>query len=306
MRKERYLGSVRFFKHLFLSVLVLAIIVPMVLAVMFAVHYGESRRENFRLKAANLDLMQKAGEKEEKKEAGQASATVPSYSALYPELYVKRQEVAAAAAKTVYLTFDDGPSKCTEAVLDVLKEMDCKATFFVVGSQLRSDHGQEVLRRIAAEGHTIAIHSETHDYGQIYASIEAFLDDFAAVDKRIYDITGIHPTLFRFPGGSINSYNSAIYEELIGEMTRRGYNYFDWNASAGDASVTKTSTEKIISNVTSAAQKHDEAVVLLHDSTGKENTVAALHQIIVQLKDAGYQFAPLCGEVSPVIFGYRK
>ena len=105
----------------------------------------------------------------------------------------------------------------------------------MVGSNLKSERGQEILRRIAEEGHTIGIHTDSHQYRSIYASVEAYLEDFEKVFRKVYEITGVKPEIFRFPGGSVNGYNGAIYQELIAEMMRRGFSYYDWNVSSADA-----------------------------------------------------------------------
>lgn len=128
--------------------------------------------------------------------------------------------------KTMYLTFDDGPSEeNTAAVLDILQERGIQATFFVVGENVRSH--PEIARRIVEEGHTIGIHCNEHDYDTVYESVEAYLADFQEAYDAVYEVTGVEVELFRFPGGSINAYNEDIYEEIIQEMTDRGFIYFD-------------------------------------------------------------------------------
>lgn len=127
----------------------------------------------------------------------------------------------------VYLTFDDGPSARTDEILEILDKYGVKATFFVVGANEEGD--LERMQKIVAAGHTLAIHSYSHDYKKIYASVEAYLEDFNQMFCQIYEATGVKPQIFRFPGGSVNSYNVGIHQQLIAEMTRRGFVYFDWN-----------------------------------------------------------------------------
>ncbi|MDR1246606.1 MAG: polysaccharide deacetylase family protein, partial [Clostridiales Family XIII bacterium] len=126
-----------------------------------------------------------------------------AYHELYPQLYAARPERFFTRDKTVYLTFDDGPSMYTERVLDILKEKNVKASFFIVGdSAVRlGDKGRALLGRMIDEGHTVGVHCNTHAYDRVYASVEAFLDDFNKAHTLIKDVTGVSADIFRFPGG---------------------------------------------------------------------------------------------------------
>ena len=135
--------------------------------------------------------------------------------------------------KTMYLTFDDGPSKeNTDKVLDVLKEKNVKATFFVIGEYVRKY--PDTARRIVEEGHTIGIHCDVHDYSIIYANPAAFIADFEKAYDTVYQITGVEAKLFRFPGGSVNAYNKQVCGDIVKELEAKGFIYFDWNASLED------------------------------------------------------------------------
>ena len=225
-----------------------------------------------------------------------------AYQSLYPELTVEPQPLAVPAEGTIYLTFDDGPSQNTPELLDVLDEYGVKATFFVVGNQV--DRYPELLREIADRGHTIGVHSDCHEYRTIYASVEAFLQDFAGVVQKTEAITGQTVRLFRFPGGSINGYNRDIYMPLIAEMLRRGYVYHDWNVSAEDASSKGKTAAQIAQAVEQQAGRHSYSVALLHDASGRQTTVQALRQLIPLLQQQGYTFEPLDASVQPIIFAY--
>ncbi|MDO5602319.1 MAG: polysaccharide deacetylase family protein [Oscillospiraceae bacterium] len=227
-----------------------------------------------------------------------------SYQQAYPDLYIERGQPAPAASKTIYLTFDDGPSGNTSALLDILDEYGVKATFFIVGAEV-DDH-PAVLRQIAERGHTIGIHTDTHNYRKIYESVDAFLADFAAASQKVEALTGQKPAIFRFPGGSINAYNQSIYQPLIAEMLRRGYVFFDWNVSAEDATSYSVSKGAIVNAILSGAAKYDRSVILLHDSDRHENTVLAVKDIIETLSAEGYTFAALDNTVPPVTFSYNK
>lgn len=224
----------------------------------------------------------------------------PAYTALYPELYAtsSRRETLAPDY-TVYLTFDDGPSLRTAEILDILKENDIKATFFVTGQT--SDLAQELMRRIVAEGHTIAVHTYTHKYEEVYASVEAYLADFDRIYNWVHEVTGVYPQIFRFPGGTINSYNQTLYRELVAEMDRRGFVHHDWNAMCGDADGKPHTPEELAAN-SLAMLGAKRAIILMHDSAVRENTVACLPAVIAGYRNAGYAFAPLTPEVKAITF----
>lgn len=198
--------------------------------------------------------------------------------------------------KTMYLTFDDGPSEeNTSAVLDILKENNIQATFFVVGENVRKH--PEVAKRIVEEGHTIGIHCNSHDYEKLYADVDSYLADFQEAWDAVYEVTGAEAQLFRFPGGSINAYNKEVYEEIITEMTDRGFVYFDWNGSLEDA-MSKTSPEKLIENARESTLGRRKVVMLAHDIV--YNTTLCLQELIDSFPD--YKMEPLTPEVTPIQF----
>lgn len=198
--------------------------------------------------------------------------------------------------KTMYLTFDDGPSaENTNAVLDILKEKNVKATFFVVGENVRKH--PEVARRIVAEGHTIGIHCNSHDYDVIYESVDSYLEDFAAAYDAVYEVTGVEVEIFRFPGGSINAYNKEISEEIIKAMTERGFIYFDWNASLEDAQKGNT-PETILQSAKDSTLGRKKIVMLGHDIV--YHTTLCLKELMEQFPE--YKMEPLTADVEPIQF----
>ena len=243
---------------------------------------------------------------EQMKEYSVASpeGVVPEYTQLYPDFYAQPWTgETVSGGKTVCLTFDDGPSPNTDRVLAVLEEQGVKGTFFVVGKTGQKD--QQRMRDIVAAGHTLAMHSWSHDYRKIYASVDAFLEDCYQLYQWIYEVTGIYPQVFRFPGGSVNGYDRGIYQEIVAEMTRRGFVYFDWNASAQDATAKPLDPAVIRDNCLKGIGR-ELVVVLSHDSTARTTTVEALPSIIQGYRDAGYTFAPLTPGVTPVILAYKR
>lgn len=198
--------------------------------------------------------------------------------------------------KTMYLTFDDGPTgDNTEEILDILKERNIQATFFVIGENVRKH--PEVAKRIVAEGHTIGIHCNWHDYGKLYSSVADYVADFEKAYQAVYEVTGVEAKLFRFPGGSINAYNKKVYKDIIAEMTAKGYIYFDWNASLEDT-MSKGGCDKLLQNAKDSTLCRKRVIMLAHDTV--DDTVLCLEDLIDQFPE--YQMLPLTEEVEPIQF----
>ena len=193
------------------------------------------------------------------------------------------------SGKTIYLTFDDGPSQYTEKLLDILAKYNVKVSFFVKNSSYLS-----LLSRADQEGHTVAVHTYSHDYNRIYASEEAFYADMSAIRKQIVKYTRNATSLFRFPGGSSNTisqlYNRGIMTRLAKALTEMGYTYFDWNVDSDDAGRART-PEEVFNNITKGLRWYNDAVVLQHDT--KEYSVNAVERVITWALVKGYTFAPL-------------
>lgn len=198
--------------------------------------------------------------------------------------------------KTMYLTFDDGPSEDnTTAVLDILKERGIQATFFVVGENVKRH--PDVARRIVEEGHTIGVHCYNHDYKALYKSVDSYLEDFQKAWDAVYEATGVEVKLFRFPGGSVNAYNKTVYTEIIEKMTEKGYIYFDWNASLEDAAK-NTTPEALVQNAVSSTLGRKKVVMLAHDI--HYDTAQCLEKIIDSFPE--YEMKALTPEVEPIQF----
>ena len=187
----------------------------------------------------------------------------------------------------IYLTFDDGPNDgTTNVILDILKEEGVKATFFV------TCHGpDELIKREYDEGHTVALHTATHNYAILYASDEAYFNDLQQVQDRVKRITGFDSKIIRFPGGASNTisrrYSSGIMSRITQEVLNRGYKYYDWNISSGDAGNT-TDPNVVYSNVVNSLRTDRANMVLMHDI--KTYTRDALRNIIRYGKNNGYRF----------------
>ncbi len=312
-KKKSYVGSVLFFKHVILAVVIVSIAVPTSLAVVFGVELQELRQQTtaLRTQLSEMATELQAAEQSAAEEtattptgSGPQQPEVPAYTALYPELYAEPADYASDDADNrVYLTFDDGPSERTDEILAILEKYGVKATFFVIAADGEED--LQRMRNIVAAGHTLAIHSYSHNYRQIYGSVEAYLEDFNQMYCQIEEATGVKPQIFRFPGGSINSYNNGIYREIIAEMTRRGFVYFDWNVANGDAATNTTQpASTLAANALKGVGTTRRAIILMHDSTVKTTTVEALPSIIEGYLNAGYSFAPLTAATKPISFSY--
>ena len=190
----------------------------------------------------------------------------------------------------IWLTFDDGPSaNLTPKVLDILKKENVKATFFVINYSESNEH---LIKRIVAEGHTIGIHGYSHEYSKIYKSKETFMNNIYTLQDKIYKSTGVKSMYIRFPGGSSNTvsrkYCKGIMTELTKEVLSKGFKYFDWNISSGDAGGAKNA-KAVYKNVTKNLSKKRGNLVLCHDIHQK--TLEALPDIIKYAKKEGYTFA---------------
>lgn len=195
--------------------------------------------------------------------------------------------------RVCYLTFDDGPSDNTLKILEVLKRYNAKATFFVIG------RGKlDYVKNIKEEGHTVALHSDTHNYQNIYSSVDAYFADLQGISDKVENITGEKPMLIRFPGGSSNTTSISFSKGIMTELTRmveeKGYSYFDWNIDSGDASGTNIPATKLVNNIKAQNYKlYSNICVLCHDTSAKDTTVEALPEIIEHLSAQGFVFEGL-------------
>ena len=192
------------------------------------------------------------------------------------------REDNSSGIRRVYLTFDDGPSANTERILDILDQYGVKATFFVVGKEGYA----EQYRRIVDDGHTLAMHSYSHKYSEIYASVDAYRADLAKLHDFLYELTGEDCNIVRFPGGSSNTISRVDMWELIDYLKREDMVYFDWNVSSGDATGDRKSADQIARNVLDSIGQFNNAVVLFHDAPGKDSTVDALPAIIEKILES--------------------
>lgn len=202
------------------------------------------------------------------------------------------------AKNQVYLTFDDGPSYLTSQILDILKEENVQATFFI-----NNFNDASIVQRMVNEGHTIAIHGYTHDYQTAYRSVESYMNNITKLREKIKQYTGVDTKIIRFLGGSSNTvskFNPGVMTKLTQKVIEEGYFYYDWNVSSGDASSTPASQSDIYYNVTNNLKYGRHNIVLMHDSSSKVNTKNALRDIITYGKTHGFTFHRIT-ESTPMI-----
>ncbi|BBH27716.1 hypothetical protein SG0102_26500 [Intestinibaculum porci] len=209
-------------------------------------------------------------------------------SAMAAMMLMAPQTALAKTQKTVYLTFDDGPSRNTLKVLNILDKNHVKGTFFVTGQQPQCF---PYIKMMAQKGHAIGLHTYSHNYAKVYASVNAFNKDLDQIQKVVVKETGHQSKLVRFPGGTNNTvsrhYGYKVMTKLTRSMNAQGYNYIDWNVETGDATGRPLSPTQLAKN---ACVPMKNVVILMHDTSAKDNTVKALPMIIQYYKDRGYTF----------------
>lgn len=202
-------------------------------------------------------------------------------------------------SKQIYLTFDDGPSSNTNKILDVLQQYGVKATFFVVGKT--DETSIKAYQRIVAEGHTLGMHSYSHKYDEIYQSIDSFSTDMSKLQEYLYQVTGVWPRYYRFPGGSSNTVSKVDMQKLITYLNEKDIVYMDWNIASGDAISGQLSKESILNNCLEKIDSMNECVILFHDAKEKNSTVEALPMLIEQMLVRGDTvFLPITDGTVPV------
>jgi len=205
------------------------------------------------------------------------------------------QPVAACPQKIVYLTFDDGPSKHTADVLDLLKREGIKATFFVLGENVKRN--PDIVQRIVEEGHSLGNHTYDHKYEVLYGSFSSFAAEIIATEEAINEAAGIRTSLVRAPGGTYSNFDQGYFDALAAA----GYKVHDWNVDSGDSKRRGVPAAEIAANI-KASKLKDKLNVLLHDGSGHEQSVKALPEIISYYKNLGYAFMPIAEQDEPMQF----
>ncbi len=198
----------------------------------------------------------------------------------------------------VYLTFEDGPSKYTEDILNVLDEKNVKATFFVTGQD--GDAATDLYKRIIEEGHTLGMHTYSNKYSTIYQSEENFKEDVGKLRTYLGDVTGVEPIYYRFPGGSSNQITNVPMESLIHYLNQEGLIYYDWNIASGDLATNAYTVDEIVANIVDDVVKYKTSVVQLHDGTDAVKTAEVVEKLIDDLLAMNAEILPIDKETSVI------
>ncbi|ANS76961.1 hypothetical protein AWM70_22210 [Paenibacillus yonginensis] len=221
------------------------------------------------------------------------AAEPPTAQAFIPESKSTSTFKSAVPAKTVYLTFDDGPSRLTANVLDILDKYQVKATFFVLGQQ--AQRSPELIRQIAEGGHALGNHTYDHDYDKLYHNFSDFWGQIKQTEEILRGITGNRPQWIRAPGGTYGHFDQTYFDLLA----QAGYKVFDWDVDSGDSERKGVPVSEIIKKATDTGGLN-QIVLLMHDGSGHDNTVKALPQIIEYYKNKGFAFAAIGPDTKPV------
>ena len=288
MESKQYSKRIRYLRRLIATTVAAACLIPTCICVILAVRYDrlhtdyektmadlEWYREQFGSERDILASEAEPGESgSDQTEMGSEGmdvdyATVDVSGAQNPE--------DIEGTRYVYLTFDDGPSTYTDEILDILDEYDVKATFFVCGKP--NAKYTELYKRIVNDGHTLGMHSYSHKYSELYASLDSFKEDTDKLRIFLYETTGVWARFYRFPGGSSNTVSKVDMHELTGYLEDSEVTFFDWNVSAGDDRA-GANKDTIYANIVNNVPKFKHCVVLMHDAADKKSTVDALPEII--------------------------
>lgn len=206
----------------------------------------------------------------------------------------------SAKKKVIYLTFDDGPSVVTDKVLDILKENDVKATFFLIGNQIEGY--EDMVRRINKEGHSIGLHSYTHNFKKIYSNKDNFMKEMYESRDEIKKVAGVSTNILRFPGGS----SKRLNDEIFNLLHSCNFKIYDWNMCVSDGLRPKTAPNKLFEEATKGETKPNPIILLMHCDYMHKNTCEALPSIINYYKKAGYEFRVIDEGTPECYFPYKK
>lgn len=297
--QEERRKRVKRIKNIIITIVIVCLLTPSICCVTLWIKVAKMERQLNEIERLQEDTSEKTESDENTVEALQEKKNDKVEDVASSEKDVQEElDHSKIKGKKVYLTFDDGPSKNTEKILDILKQYEIKATFFVIGKT--DDFSQKMYKRIYEEGHTLAMHSYTHQYKTIYRSLKDYEKDITELSDLLYNITGERTKFIRFPGGSSNEVSNVDMKEIIRYTNREGYIYFDWNVINGDATGQKLTVKEMVNNVISGVDSYDTSIVLMHDCEGKELTVKSLPKIIKKLQKMETNILPINSTTTPI------
>lgn len=276
--------------------LILIVLVIMLLSIYSAIKLAENQnKKQIEIQQAKLIEEQKIKEQERiAEEARKEQEKLKNANPFTEEQMQAIENIYTSEEKRVFLTFDDGPTQTvTPHILDLLKQENIKATFFVLGNRAKAN--PELIIREFDEGHYIANHGYTHKYNQIYQNSQTVLDEYNYAEQCIQqalDNPNHNSRVFRFPGGSQGGYYKDIKKEAKQYLRQNGIVSLDWNSLSRDAEGVKTK-EELLQNVIDTIGSKQSVVILMHDAADKILTYETLPDVIKYLRDNGYQFKTL-------------
>lgn len=273
-----------------IAILILLIIVAIGL-ILVARNAINEIKQNKAYKQYEAQLATLAKQEEIKQQEVVAEEKTPEMPQLTEEARKNIENIYHAETKRAFLTFDDGPSTVTPTILDILKQENIKASFFVLGSRVNAM--PEMTKRMYDEGHYIANHGYSHSYSAIYASPQAVLDEFNECNKAVRNAIGVpeyHSHLFRFPGGLPGGKYAEIKRQARELLSQNDIVNIDWNALTGDAETANPTVEFEMQRIQETVNNKNSVVILMHDAQAKAVTAESLPQIISWLKENGYEF----------------
>lgn len=294
-------------KKLIVAVWAAAVVIPVVVCIILGVRLYAANCEMKKLRELNERLT--SLEQEESRAQGAYSVSkiretagngrAVEVSGAVAGVGAPDESVETEGMRNVYLTFDDGPSEHTGEILDILKAYEVKATFFVVGKP--EERYEKEYRRIVEEGHTLGMHSYSHKYDEIYASLDNYKDDLSRLQEFLYEMTGVWSRYCRLPGGSSNTVSRVDMHEVIEYLEGQDITYFDWNVESGDTTSGKISAKRLVENCMDKIGSLRNAVVLMHDAADKDSTVLALPELIERIKELDdTQILPITDDTVPI------
>ena len=288
MESKQYSKRIRYLRRLIITTVAAACLIPTCICVILAIRYDRLHTE-YEKSMADLEWYREQFGSErdilatEAEPDGEDSNIVETTS---EEMDVDYATVDVSGAQNpediegtryVYLTFDDGPSTNTDEILDILEQHNVKATFFVCGKP--NAKYTDLYKRIVNDGHTLGMHSYSHKYSELYASLDSFKEDTDKLRIFLYETTGVWSSFYRFPGGSSNTVSKVDMHELTDYLESSDVTFFDWNVSAGDDKA-GANKDTIYANIVNNVPRFKHCVVLMHDAADKKSTVEALPEII--------------------------
>ena len=285
-------------KRVLLTILAIVVIILVIIAIVIAITNAIKNRQKEKqqvqeaysqvIETNKNEQLEREEEKKKQEEEQAKKEKLPQLTEIGKENIT---HIYSSDKKRAFLTFDDGPSSQTESILNILKEQNIKATFFVLGSRVEAM--PEMVKKIYDEGHYIANHGYSHKYSEIYASPQSVLDEYTRCNDAVRNAIGepeYNSHLFRFPGGLAGGSYAEIKQQAKELLNQNNVVNVDWNALNGDTEIQKPTREIELQRIKETTENKNSVVILMHDTPAKHVTVEALPQIIQYLKEQGYEF----------------